>query len=536
MTKPLLIMRGLLVLLGLLAASGAQASHIQASEISYVSLGNNRYKVSFRVYRDCGGALFNSINPDLKYRTTACSVLSTPGVPMTLVSGSYHIGKDYCATVGEPCGSGLPTNYETGLFEATVTLPAGQWTLSVTLNARPTLGNVNIGSGDLYTEATLDNTNGVVNSSPVFSTTAQVVSFVGWNLPTTFSEQAVDPDGDSLTYELVAPLMSCSEPLTYKSYGSSSTPDPVDPTCITSLPAATYSPTFPLPSFNLTGTCPQRQLQPYFEFDRQNGSISMRPTLYNAAVNSSDNKHVVAVKVSEYRRSINSQGRRVATLVGTVRRDMMFTVVDCGDNRNPVLAPITVNNSPVTQPVTEVIPVVAGRLVTVRLRATDVNAGQVLTMTSNVEQVLPNSEFTAAPPSVSPTVQIDWIPPVNLSPGLYYCTVTTTDSNCPYKGIQTQTLTFRVSSPALATQAAKSTTTLTAVPTPFQTQVSFTLARPGVQQVLVFDQLGRQVTTLLSLPSGQVQWSPAASVPAGLYLARTADGRQVARLLRTDAE
>ncbi|UOQ52205.1 hypothetical protein [Hymenobacter cellulosivorans] len=503
MKQPLLFISALLLLLGLLATSSAQASHIQAAEISYLPLGGSQYKVYFRVYRDCGGALFNSINPRLVYRTTACSTTPGSDLAMTLVSGSYHIGNDYCSTVGAPCGSGLPTNYETGLFETTITLPAGQWTLSVTLNARPTLGNVNAGSGDIYTEATLDNRNGIVNASPVFSSTSQVVSFVGWNLPTTFSEQATDPDGDSLTYELVAPLLGCSEPITYKSFASATLVDPADPTCYTAVPATTYSPTFPLMSFNVTGACPLRQIQPYFDFNRANGAITMRPALYNSAVNSPDNKNVVAVKVSEYRRSINSQGRQVVTLVGSIRRDMLFTVVDCGNNQNPVIAPITVNNSPATQPVTDVIPVVAGQLVSVRLRGTDVNSGQVLTMSSNVEQVLPNSEFTSAPPSVSPTVQIDWIPPLSLSPGLYYCTVTTSDSNCPIKGIQTQTLTFRVSSPALATQSAKAAIAVAAVPTPFQAQVSFTLAQPGIRPVLVFDQLGRQVATLQSLPSGR---------------------------------
>jgi hypothetical protein len=262
----------------------------------------------------------------------------------------------------------------------------------------------------------------------------------------------------------------------------------------------------------------------------------MIPALFNPAVNSADNKNVVAVKVSEYRYLTNPIGQRYRVLVGTVRRELLFTVVDCGSNLNPVAGPITISGNPTPQPVTAPIPVAAGQLITVRVPGTDGNGNQILTMTSNAEQVLPNAELTPAPPSLHPTVQIDWIPPVTLPSGLYYCTVTTTDDACPIKGVQTQTLTFRVTNTLLSTQAARRAKTLSAVPTPFQGQVSFQLTKAGVQPVLVFDQLGRQVATLQSLPSGEVRWQPAASVPAGLYLARTPDGSQVARLLRTGAE
>lgn len=157
-------------------------------------------------------------------------------------------------------------------------------------------------------------------------------------------------------------------------------------------------------------------------------------------------------------------------------------------------------------------------------------------MSSNAEQVLPNADFVASNPSIQPTASLNWLPPANLRAGLYYCTITTTDNACPIKGTTQQTLTFRVTNTTLATKAARNATPVAAIPTPFQGQVSFTLAKPGVQTVLVFDHLGRQVAELKSRPTGEVIWQPGAKVAAGLYLARSADGRQVARLLRTDAE
>ncbi|MCB2377218.1 hypothetical protein LGH70_06470 [Hymenobacter sp. BT635] len=515
----------------LLGGQRLQASHVQAGELYYRHLSGNQYRVTLRLYRDCAGSALSAINPELVYRTSGCSGGAT--IPLTLVGSSVRAGDPYCAALGPQCGPGQRINMESGDFEATVPLPPGQWTLSAVSVARPAMGNVNNATGSLYCEATLDNRNGLGNTSATFISNSLVLPFLGWNLPTTLSQQATDPDGDSLAYELVAPLVGCNEPLTYKSFSSTIIVDPADPTCFTAVPTTPYSPTFPLLSFNVTGSCPLRQVQPYFRFNPLNGAISCQPALYNPGVNSPENKYAVAVKVSEYRRSTGSNGQPVITLVGTIRRELLLIVVDPGTNQNPTLRPVVINGS-LTQPASAVIPARPGQLVSVRLTGTDANTNQILTMSSNAEQLLPNSEFTPAAPGFSPTVQIDWLPPATLAPGLYYCTVTTTDSNCPIKGVNTQTLTFRVSAPTLATQVARQVTALSAVPTPFQSQVSFTLARPGVQTVVVFDQLGRQVTTLQSQPTGQVQWRPAAGVPAGLYLARTADGRQVARLLRTE--
>ncbi|MBO0359555.1 hypothetical protein J0X19_16465 [Hymenobacter sp. BT186] len=74
------------------------------------------------------------------------------------------------------------------------------------------------------------------------------------------------------------------------------------------------------------------------------------------------------------------------------------------------------------------------------------------------------------------------------------------------------------------------------MPTPFWSKVSFWLTQLGVQTVMIFDQLVRQVAELRSSVLGEVVWLPGPQVPAGLYLARSADGQQVARLLRTGTE
>jgi hypothetical protein len=58
------------------------------------------------------------------------------------------------------------------------------------------------------------------------------------------------------------------------------------------------------------------------------------------------------------------------------------------------------------------------------------------------------------------------------------------------------------------------------------------LGKPGIQDLTTRDYLGRAVATVRSRPDGSVHWLPAAAPPAGLYLARSADGSQTVRLLR----
>jgi hypothetical protein len=430
----------------------------------------------------------------------------------------------------------LPTNYETGRYEVEVTLPPkAEWRITVNDSARPATANL-VGQNNIHYEATLRNAAGgqtILNNSASFATIQ--TQFVGWKLNTTFSHLATDADGDSLVYSLVQPLANCGDPVPYRNIsilGPYIDLSAGGVSCMATIVGGTaYTPTFPLASYDITGNCPLKTATPYFVFDPATGSMSFRPLLYNQAVDSPENKYVVVVQVDEYRRLNGTY-----TLIGSTRRDMIFIVVDCGANQNPSLAQLRVNNSTTTLPINTVIPVTAGQLVSLQLIGTDPNNTQIVTMSSNAEQVLPNADFVASSPSTQPTASLNWLPPTSLRSGLYYCTVTTTDNACPIKGTTQQTLTFRVTNTTLATKATHNTTSLAAVPTPFQGKVSFTLANPGVQTVLVFDHLGRQVAELKSRPTGEVIWQPGTGVAAGLYLARSADGRQVARLLRTDTE
>ncbi|UOQ72591.1 hypothetical protein [Hymenobacter cellulosilyticus] len=309
-------------------------------------MGNNQYKVSLTVFRDCGGAAFSTISPKLNFSNSGCA--TGPGVAMTLI-GNPEAGSPYCANTpggASQCGSGSRTNYQKGTFEATITLPpAAEWIISVALNARPTVANINPGDGDLYYEARLNNL--LPNGAQIQNTSAQYqaqdipIPFVCFQQERTVSFAATEPDGDSLVYALANPLLGCNEPNTYKSYTTVGRFIDLTPPGGTPCGAyiadnqGTYSPTYPISSFNMTGVCPLKTAVKAFNFNPALGNFTFTPSYYNTAVNSAENKYVVVGQVTEYRRLPNATGKPTYYKVGTVRRDMMVVVIDCNNNNQP---------------------------------------------------------------------------------------------------------------------------------------------------------------------------------------------------------
>ncbi|MDO7854724.1 T9SS type A sorting domain-containing protein [Hymenobacter convexus] len=345
----------LLFLVGLLGSSRvARASHMLGGDMTYVSLGNNQYRVQFRLYRDCSGIAPSQF--DLSCKNGGCSATAAIITPF-VQQGAVQAGNPFCTAVSSgPCQgpAGLP-NYDVYNYVATVTLPPGQWILSTFQNARPALANIQ--SGDLYVEATLDNRNqgstAVANSSPQFDPQDAPIQYVCWKQRTTITYSSTEPDGDSLVYSLAAPLQACGTPVVYNAYPGSApvlTPisGPSQP-CYFSfpgLPGGNYSPTYPIQQgLDTVGTCPTRVgvVRPFI-FNQQARTITFTPGIYTpAAIGSGTNKYQIAVLITEYRR-ING----VRRVIGTVRREANLIVIDCGTNStpNPVQAnPVTTNSN-----------------------------------------------------------------------------------------------------------------------------------------------------------------------------------------------
>jgi len=340
----------LLLLSGLLGGiPGARASHLLGCDMTYVSVGGNQYRVQFRLYRDCSGIPASAFT--LECRNGGCNASATVTAPL-VQQGPIQAATPLCPSTPGTCASpsSLYPLYDFTTFEATVTLPPGQWTLSTEQSARPSIANI-VNAGNLYAEAYLDNrgTN-VVNTSPQFDPQDIPIQYVCVNQRTTFGFSAIEPDGDSLVYALASPLQGCGMPITYAPYPGAANGVFIitrNPLCILEVPGlaggALFTPQLPIPvATDTTGTCPIKQGTPYFGLNQSARTVTFTPNRYVPVTSAADgsNKYQVVVEVSEYRR-VNG----VRRVVGRVRREAVLIVINCGANSTP--NPVQANNQTV---------------------------------------------------------------------------------------------------------------------------------------------------------------------------------------------
>jgi hypothetical protein len=531
--------------LGLGFARPARASHAPVGTITYASLGGNSYLIRADFFRDCSGIAAPS--SFLLNCQTACGgtglTVTMAQVGPAIVATPYNSVYQPLA-VCPPSGaipSGTPANFATYRYEGTVTLAPNQWILSVEESARPAVANLST-AGTLRIEATLDN-RGRTNNSVRFSDVPTFV--VPVNQPNVMHIGAFDVDGDSLSYSLDRPLNGCGSYETYQVYPGNGCNVTIDPRCGTRLITCgvvsnNYSQMLPIAvgrdtiyenGTTIRPTCPPNvaiaTAQPRFSFSPQ-GTFSFTPNRYllTPATNG-DNKYVVVVKVTEWRKE---NGTYVA--IGTTRRELLWIVYNGLANTLPRIAQtLTVQNGSqsTTQTLGAPIAVVAGEPIYVSFSAT--NPGSAFPLVFTLEQnTVPGAVMQ--PGATAGTGRLTFTPPLSLPSGTYRVSVSVTDDAAPLRNLITVPVTFRVYRPVLAARQANSQS-IAAYPTPFTEQVQFQLPTPGVQQLTVCDNLGRVVARLTSQPDGKVQWTPAASVPAGLYSARSADGKLSVRLLRS---
>jgi hypothetical protein len=204
-------------------------------------------------------------------------------------------------------------------------------------------------------------------------------------------------------------------------------------------------------------------------------------------------------------------------------RDVTY-VAYVSTNLSPGFTGLTLGSG-MAQALDQPIVVQPGQTTSLLLSAADPDAGQTLRFSSEATAIIPGLSLD---PVSGTQARLTWRVPASLAPGRYTATVAVQDNGCPLNASAEQTISFVVGNRTLATRPATDAET-TAFPMPFREQVQFQAPSGGL--VLIVDELGRTVAQLRAA-DGRVQWQPAASLPAGLYLARSADGRPLARLLR----
>ncbi|NDC42918.1 MAG: hypothetical protein EBZ77_15435, partial [Chitinophagia bacterium] len=209
-----------LLILMLLLGKPVQANHIVGADLYYTYVSGNTYKITFVAYGDCGPASASPFAQLPSARPVICvydggtsvaSVTLTIDTPATPYRGDEitpvcpaDSNRTQCTNTSYSI-PGIKRFVYTGTY--TVPYTSHYWRFVFTGNMGATSAGraaaiTNIVSGSLIQLIdTLDNT-WHNNSSP--SLTVVPTPFFCLNTPNTYNPGAVDADGDSLNFKLVA--------------------------------------------------------------------------------------------------------------------------------------------------------------------------------------------------------------------------------------------------------------------------------------------------------------------------------------------
>jgi gliding motility-associated-like protein len=283
------------------ASSPVWAEHLVGGEIWYDYLGNNRYRVTLRIYRDC-----NSSGATLDPQAAITAFDGATGQQVANFSFLKGPTIGLPASTGSPC-LGAPPNIctEYADYVQVVVLPprTNGYVLSHQRCCRnSTIDNLQNPSqwGNTFTVRIPPN-GGNGNSSPRFSSIPPIVLCNQENLAITSG--ATDPDGDSLHYELCQLL-----------HGGGQTNGSNCLTCPAPDPAAAP------PYANVSFLGPQSFSAPIpgtpgISVNNSTGMLSGYLT--------TTGQYSIGICVSEYRNGV---------LLSTVSRDYQFNVTACDPN------------------------------------------------------------------------------------------------------------------------------------------------------------------------------------------------------------
>lgn len=276
------------------------ATHIVGGEIYYDCLGNNDYRITLKVYRDC----FNGVAP---YDNPASIfIYDASGNFIDSVEIPFPGSVSLPSAINNPCFT-PPTNIcvEEAIYETTVNLPplAGGYDIMYERCCRNNtiLNLINPGSvGSTYMAHIPDPNLAVCNSSARYNQFPPI--FICLGIPLTFDHSASDPDGDSLYYQFCDPYVGLDAncPIAGSAAGAGCAIIPPPPP-VSFVPwLAPYSGSYPMSS------------SPVMTVNPNTGWLTGTPNMLG--------QWVVGVCVSEFRNGV---------LISVNKRDFQFNVVNC---------------------------------------------------------------------------------------------------------------------------------------------------------------------------------------------------------------
>ena len=278
----------LLFLISILNSPKLFASHIIGGEMNYEYLGNDLYRITLKVYRDCSSStgFDNPAKIGIYENGTLIAQLN-----------SFIFEEGAVDPPELPSCVEIPTNIcvERAVYIEEFTLPPSEFGYDIMYQRCCRNGSIeNIVSpgsvGATYYAKIPPTSIANPNSNPSFSELPPI--FLCINTPFVYDHSALDSDGDSLVYNLCTPYIGGTQ------FGPS--PDPLPPPYGIVEWAGGFDQVNQLPSaigLNL---------------NIENGQLTANPNQLG--------QYVIGICVSEYRNGV---------LLGETKRDFQFNVIQC---------------------------------------------------------------------------------------------------------------------------------------------------------------------------------------------------------------
>lgn len=384
----------LLALISLMVTSSkVLASHAAGGEITYEWISGSTYKIIFKFYRDCSG-ISEPTSQDCCYYNTCTGGVNTVVLNKAPAPNGLEVSTG-CPGFSSTCGNGSNPGYREWIYTNTVTLPSqcDFWNFYVSISARNPQDNIN--GGNLYVETSLNNLAAQGNSSPYF--TVKPVPYMCINSPFSFNNGAVDPNGDSLSFEMIRP----------RTQGGSCT----NPANATDIPWTNPS------LYNVVNN--PLNVNNTFTISPTTGQMSFTPTTQQVAT--------ISMLCREWRNGIQ---------IGSIMRDIQVIVLNCvsvapGLNQDTAsLSGINFTNGQVQG--------CADEPMSFCFDVNSADTGAILKISDNHTISAPNSTVTYTGIGTdSARGCFSWVPTVADS-GLHIFTITVKDSACKPPGIVLQ--------------------------------------------------------------------------------------------------
>ncbi len=280
----------------LLFARKLHSTHLIGGELHYEALGNNKYFIVLKIYRDCGP---NNSNETPFDASSHIAIYNVSGGLVQLFNMTLASSQPVPINNSNPCLN-PPDNVcvEEGIYSTTITLPASTDPYFIAYQRCCRNGAiVNIDDPDqtgISLTAKIPGSSQVAtNSSPHFVNYPPLVLCLSY--PFSFDHSATDADGDNLVYSFCTPYAGGDASAT------GAAPNPPDPPPYTPLSwGSGYS------------VNDQLHGNPSLSINSNTGIITGTPI--------EQGFFVVGVSVKEYRNGV---------LIGETIRDFQFVIANC---------------------------------------------------------------------------------------------------------------------------------------------------------------------------------------------------------------